>query len=58
MGNCTKCGLLFDNCLCAVLRVDPLLAALGRAIAPKVNACLAELDKELAERKRHPLDAK
>ncbi len=36
---------------------DPLLVALGQAIAPKVNARLAELDKELAARKRHPLDA-
>ncbi len=39
------------------LDIDPLLVALGRAIAPNVNARLAELDKELAERKRHPLDA-
>ncbi len=37
--------------------VDPLLVALGRAMAPQINARLADLEKELAARKRHPLDA-
>ncbi len=37
--------------------IDPLLVTLGRAMAPQINARLADLEKELAKRKRHPLDA-
>ncbi len=57
MGNCLTCKKLYSECQCKGLGIDPLLVALGRAMAPQINARLAELDKELAERKRHPLDA-
>ncbi len=34
-------------------KYDPLLVALGRAMAPQINARLADLERELAEKKKH-----
>ena len=59
MTQCPHCGTPLDEpdvaCLtCLPGWIDPMMVALGRAMAPQVNARLADLERELAEKKKSP----